>query len=233
MEQDASDNPPGPASAQPPSDAEIKQIRLRSSYDAVAVEYAANIFDELRHKPFDREWLDRLAARVGHLGPICDLGCGPGQVARYLRDHGAAAFGLDLSEGMLAQARRLNPDIEFRQGDLLALPAPDAAWGGAAAFYSLIHIPRASLPRALAEIWRVLRPGGALLIAVHCGGETVHRDEWWGHPVSVDFNFFEPPELERHVRGAGFVVDELVVREPYPEVEYPSRRAYLMAHRNL
>src|SRR5207253_2008915 len=131
----------------------------------------------LRHKPLDRELLNRLAARAAGLGPICDLGCGPGQVARYLRDQGADAFGIDLSEGMLAQARRLNPDLEFRPGDMLALSDPDAAWGGAAVFYSLIHIPRDRLPQALAELHRVLRPGGVLLIAVHAGQETVHRDE--------------------------------------------------------
>jgi len=205
--------------------------KLRASYDSLAGEYAAHIYDELRHKPLDRALLDRLAARVGGLGPICDLGCGPGQVARYLRDQGAAAFGVDLSEGMLAQARRLNPDLEFRQGDMLALSDPDESWGGAAVFYSLIHIPRARVPQALAELRRVLRPGGVALIAVHCGQETVHRDELWGRPISIDFIFYEPTELERQLTMAGFVVDEVVVREPYPEVEVATRRAYLMAHK--
>src|SRR5262249_44838454 len=161
-------------------------------------------------------------ARVGGLGPICDLGCGPGQVARYLHDQGAATFGLDLSEGMLAQARALNPGIEFRQGNMLALDDTDESWGGAAAVYSLIHIPRGRLPQALAELRRVLRPGGSLLAAVHYGEQTMHRDEWWGHEVSVDFIFFEPAALEQAVRAAGFVVDQLTVREPYPDVEYPS-----------
>ncbi len=197
----------------------------------MADEYAAHIYDELRHKPLDWALLDRLVARVGGRGPICDLGCGPGQVARYLHDQGAAAFGVDLSEGMLAQARRLNPDLAFHQGDMLALSEPDEAWGGAALFYSLIHIPRDRVPQALAELWRVLRPGGALLVAVHCGQETLHRDELWGRPVSIDFIFYEPAELERELSAAGFVVDEVVVREPYPEVEHPSRRAYVMAHK--
>jgi trans-aconitate methyltransferase len=57
-----------------------------TAWPQTAREYAAHLYDELSHKPFDRERLDRLAARVGDLGPICDLGCGPGQVARYLRD---------------------------------------------------------------------------------------------------------------------------------------------------
>jgi SAM-dependent methyltransferase len=204
---------------------------LRASYDRLADEYAAHIYDELRHKPLDRELLDRLAVRVGALGPICDVGCGPGQVARYLRDQGAAVLGVDLSEGMLAQARRLNPDIEFHQGDMLALGDADASWGGAALFYSLIHIPRERAPQALAELRRVLRPGGWLLIAVHVGQETVHRDELWGQPISIDFIFYEPEVLQQLLGEAGFVVDEVVVREPYPEVEVATRRAYLLAHK--
>jgi SAM-dependent methyltransferase len=132
---------------------------------------------------------------------------------------------------MLAQARRLNPDLEFRQGDMLALDDPDEAWGGAAVFHSLIHIPREKVPQALAEVWRVLRPGRGLPVAAHCGQETVHRDEWWGLAISIDFIFFEPGDLERHLRAAGFVVDEGVVREPYPDVEHPSRPAYLLAHK--
>ncbi len=56
----------------------------RTSYDRVADEYAKRIFGELEHKPFDRDVLDRLAALVGDSGTICDVGCGPGQVARHL-----------------------------------------------------------------------------------------------------------------------------------------------------
>src|SRR5260370_41583546 len=100
-----------------------------------------------------------MAAGGGSLGPMCDLGGGAGQVARYLHDHGAAAFGVDLSEGMLAQARRLNPDLEFHQGDMLALSDPDESWGGAAVFYSLIHIPPQRVAPALAQPRRVPRPG--------------------------------------------------------------------------
>ncbi len=64
----------------------------RDSYDRVADEYARRIFDELDHKPFDREILDGFADAVRGLGPVCDLGCGPGQVARYLRARGVDAF---------------------------------------------------------------------------------------------------------------------------------------------
>jgi hypothetical protein len=85
------------------------------SYDAIAEEYAEKFFDELDGKPFDREVLDRFAASVKDPGPVCDLGCGPGQIARYLAGRGVGAFGIDASVSMAATARRLNPTLDFRQ----------------------------------------------------------------------------------------------------------------------
>ena len=98
---------------------------IRKSYDELADEYARRIADELRHKPFDRELLNRFAAEVSGRGEVCDMGCGPGHVARYLHDAGASVFGLDLSPRMLEEARRLNPDIRFCEGNMMALDLPD------------------------------------------------------------------------------------------------------------
>ena len=72
-------------------------MNTQTSYDAVADEYVRRNFDELKDKPLDRDLLDRFADRVRGLGPACDLGCGPGQVARYLHERGVAACGVDLS----------------------------------------------------------------------------------------------------------------------------------------
>src|SRR4051794_18047090 len=147
---------------------------VEGSYDRVAEEYALRISGELEHKPLDRQWLDRFAAEVKGSGPVCDLGCGPGHVARYLHDRGVQVTGLDVSPAMVEQARRLNPSIAFRQGNMLALDVENGTWGGIAAFYSIIHVPRARVAVALAEMHRVLRPDGLLLLAFHVGDETVH-----------------------------------------------------------
>lgn len=205
--------------------------QTQESYDRVAVEYATRIFHELQDKPFDRAVLDRFAAIAGPLGPCCDLGCGPGQVARYLHDSGVDTLGLDLSPEMVAQARRLSPDIPFSQGSMLALPFDDASLGGIAAFYSVIHILRPQLPAVFKEIWRVLRPGGAVLVAFHLGDEDRHLEEWWDQPVSLDFYFFRRAEIEEPIRGAGFRIVESLERDPYPDVEHQSRRAYILAQK--
>ncbi|MGB8647978.1 MAG: class I SAM-dependent methyltransferase [Anaerolineae bacterium] len=202
----------------------------RSAYDTVALNYAQQFRDEMDHKPYDREMLMRLAERVNGLGVICDLGCGPGQIARYLARQGVAVCGVDLSAEMVRQASLLNPTIPFQQGNMLALDrVTDNSWGGVAAFYSIIHIPRHDVVNALREIKRALKPGGTLLAAFHIGDEVKHIDEWWGKPVSVDFTFFQPVEMEDYMQAAGYEQIEINVRSPYPEIEFQSRRAYIFA----
>jgi len=51
---------------------------IRESYDRIADEYARRIFNELQHKPLDRELLNRFAAEIVGSGEVCDMGCGPG-----------------------------------------------------------------------------------------------------------------------------------------------------------
>ena len=204
---------------------------IRESYDRLAEEYARRIADELQHKPLDRELLDRFAQQTKGRGEVCDMGCGPGHVARYLRDAGASVFGLDLSPGMLEQARKLNPDIPFREGNMLALDIPDGALAGIAAFYAIVNIPRRSLPLVFREFRRVLQPGGLLLLAFHTGNEVLHEDELWGQKISMDFLLLQPSEIRVDLEVAGFTIEEVVEREPYPDVEYPSRRAYIFARK--
>jgi SAM-dependent methyltransferase len=204
---------------------------LQASYDLVAEEYAARFFDELEHKPLDRALLDYFAEHVRELGPVGELGCGPGQIARYLHGRGVAVTGVDISPEMVAVARRLTPEIAFRQGTMLALDVEDGAWGGIVAFYSVIHLPPADLPLAFAEFHRVLRPGGLVLLSVHVGEERVRSDEFLGKPVAIDVYFYQPEDLERQLREAGFAVDARLERRPYVVVEHPSRRGYLLARK--
>ena len=204
----------------------------QSSYDKVAAEYVQEFRDELSRKPFDRKMLDWLIEKVARLAPICDLGCGPGQVAAYVHEHGAEAMGIDLSNEMIRQAQLLNPQISFEQGNILELNnIADDSLGGVAAFYSLLHLPRASVVKGLSEINRVLRSGGVLLTANHVGSDTFHRDEWFGQEVSLDFLFFETAEMKDYIVRAGFTLEEVLERDPYVGSEYPSRRAYIFARK--
>lgn len=205
---------------------------IRHDYDRIAEEYAIHIGNELAQKPFDREVLLRFAAATGGREAVCDMGCGPGHIARFLHDSGSRVFGIDLSPQMLQQARRLNPDIEFREGDLLSLPVRDGALSGIAAFYCIVNLPQQSLPAAFAEMHRVLQPGGLLLLAFHLGDEVLRPAELWGRPVSMEFFYHPLPRIQQLLCEAGFAIQETLEREPYaPEVEHQSRRAYIFARK--
>lgn len=207
----------------------MSELDLPTSYSRVAAEYTSRIAGELEHKPFDREQLDRLAELAE--GPICDMGCGPGHVAAYLHGRGAAVLGVDISPGMVGEARRLHPHINYQEGSMAALDVPDNAWGAIAAFYSIIHIPRDRMVITLTELKRVLRPGGYLLLAFHLGQETIHSDEWWGETVFIDFHFYQRAEMEEWLRAAGFTIASSLERAPYPDVEHQSHRAYVLAQK--
>lgn len=203
----------------------------RESYDAVASEYAARFADELSHKPFDRELLDRFAERLRDKGLVADVGCGPGQITRYLWDRGLAMCGIDLSPEMIAAAREAHPEIPFETGDMQHLDVEDGAWAGISAFYSIIHIPREEITDTLKEFLRVVAQGGVLLLTCHIGNETLHLDEWFGASVDVDFHYFERAEMEGYLSRAGFDVEQVLERGPYAEVEAQTHRAYFIATR--
>jgi ubiquinone/menaquinone biosynthesis C-methylase UbiE len=143
-----------------------------------------------------------------------------------------AVFGLDLSPGMVEQARLLNPGIQFAEGNMLALDLPDEALAGLVAFYAIVNLAVESLPLAFAEMTRVLKPNGLLLLSFHDGDETIPVSELWSIAISMEFRLLNPKLIADHLTNAGLIVEELIERPPYaPEVEYQSRRAYIFARK--
>ena len=205
--------------------------QTRKSYDLVAEEYVRRLYHELESMPLDCEVLERFARAVRDQGLVCEIGCGPGQVARYLHERGVAVVGLDLSPRMVELARQLNPGIEFQQGDMAKLPAQDRSWAGIVAFYAIIHLPRSEVVAVLREWWRVLQPGGLALLSFHRGQQVQHVDTLWDKQVSLDFTFFECTEMENYLRTAGYVVQERRERGPYPGIEVETQRCYVLAHK--
>jgi ubiquinone/menaquinone biosynthesis C-methylase UbiE len=201
---------------------------IEASYDQVAQQYAETFFEELARKPFDRQLLDAFAARVRNQGRVCDLGCGPGHVARYLKDRGVEVYGVDLSAAMVQHATQRNPDIAFYKGDMRVLDCPPASFAGIVAFYSLIHLQRPEVPQVLQAFSGVLQAQTPLLLAFHGGVGEVHTENWFGQGVSIDATLFTAEEMTGYLHEAGFQVEQVSERDPYP-VEYQSRRIYILA----
>jgi hypothetical protein len=79
------------------------------------------------------------------------------------------------------------------------------------------------------ELRRVLREKGSLLVAFHCGAEVRHFDTLWDKPVNLDIRFFTSQDMRELLTDAGFTIVSVMEREPYPDVEVETQRAYILA----
>ncbi|MFJ9345519.1 class I SAM-dependent methyltransferase [Streptomyces sp. NPDC101237] len=201
----------------------------RTFYDTVAEDYADHFRTDLADRPLERALLAAFAELVGEGGAVADLGCGPGRVTARLAGFGLSVFGLDLSESMLAVARRENPDLRFLAGSMLDLDLADGALDGVLCWYSSIHTPDDRLPALFAEFHRVLRPGGRLLLAFQAGDTDRRLTDPWGHPVALDFRRRQPEAMAGLLAEAGFTLHSRTVREADAVLGESSPQAFLTA----
>jgi SAM-dependent methyltransferase len=202
---------------------------LIKDYDLLANAYGERYALELDYKPFDRDLLRRFARSVP-APTVCDLGCGSGHVGAHLQSLGLQVIGIDLSPGMVNEARRRYPRVRYEVGDMLDLKLEDNSLGGIVVLYSIIHLRREELVEAFRGMSRVLKPGGLLLVAFHRGQGDLHEDEELGFPVSFDCTLFEPEEVSGEMEKAGFEIVETTVRRPYKQ-EYQTCRVYILAEK--
>jgi len=197
-------------------------------YDRTASNYAEKFLHELNYKHLDRILLQAFASENIGKGKLIDLGCGPGQTTKFLFDCGLTDVeGIDISPKMVAIARDINPQVQFKKGDILNLDYPDGSFGSAIAFYSIVHFDYEQIKTAFKEIKRVLRDDGQFLFSFHVGESTVHLDTFLDHKVNIDFYFFDAAKIKAFVLESGFELIDMIERQPYSDVEYHSVRAYI------
>lgn len=208
---------------------DVRDTRVRTSYDAVSTAYAEHLVGELEGLPFERWLLDRVLADADGR-PVVEVGSGPGHVTAYLADGGADATGIDLSPAMVEEARRRFPDGSYQVGDLrrLSRPPTSAGWAAVLGWYSLIHLAAAEVPAAVAALARPLAPGGWLVLALHAGSEVRHLGEWFGHPVDLDVVLHDPAFVVGVVEAAGLVDVEWYLRGPRTGRGETTQRLYVL-----
>ncbi len=130
---------------------------------------AADVYEEFFLPALFQEWAPRLV-KIAQLQPghdVLDVACGTGVLARAVADHVGATgtvVGLDRNDGMLAVAKRVAPRIEWRQGTAEALPFDADRFDAVMSQFGLMFFD--DRRAAIEEMWRVLRPGGRLVLAV-------------------------------------------------------------------
>jgi ubiquinone/menaquinone biosynthesis C-methylase UbiE len=210
----------------PPVGAEHRQAV--DVHSAQAGEFAAS-YDAYEHDPYEtcftysrmrlEEALDEYLPRVAGGQSALDVGCGTGHHLRILSARGFEVTGVDGSGAMLEKAREISPSAALHEADVADLPFPDTSYDLALCIEVLRYLPDPE--RCIAEIARVLRPGGVCLATAAPrfslnGYALVNRVAVMvpvGDLVRLKQFFTTPAELERLFREAGFL--EVEVRGVY------------------
>ena len=181
---------------------------VRTAYDTVAQAYAARLPDTRAETAADLSMVDAFAAAVtaGHDPRVLDAGCGTGRMSAYLAARGCLVEGVDLSPGMVAMARRDHPELPFEVGSLHELPRAGAAFAGVLLWYSIIHTPPSGLAAVVAEVARVLRPGGYVLVGTQAGDgvrDVAPSYRALGFEVVLERHLYTADAVSAHLAAVG------------------------------
>lgn len=176
---------------------------LRNTYNQIAKDYVIDHGKDTWDDDYIKFFTDTLSKNAR----VLDLGCGPGIDSQKLVKYGLSVDGLDLSDELLAIAKKINPSLTFTQGDMRKLPYRDNKFEGVFAKASLLHIPKKDMPKVINEIKRVLKPSGIVHIAIKGGegeGELTEND--YGYMYSRFFSYWKMEDILKILKDSGFTV---------------------------
>jgi len=195
---------------------------VRATYGRVADTYVDLAVGRLDDEPWLRAALDAFAEDVTGLGPVLDVGCGPGHVTAHLAARGLDVRGVDLSPRMVEHARRRYPSLRFDAARVTDLELAPGSLGGVLGWWSLFNLPRNVLAEVVVDFARALVPGGQVLIGTHVGEQDVpRRQAYGGVPVAWTTHRWLPERLVDVLVAARL---EMVAEMQFPPQAISRRR---------
>lgn len=191
-------------------------------FGKIAAQYTDEYFDDT----FDLPYIDKFLELLPTSGSVLDVACGPGMFAKYMHERGFVVHGTDLSNEMIRIARERVPNVHFEVMDMRNLHFPSESFDGLLVSYALIFIPSAETNAVLQEFYRLLKPGGAMLLIVQKGDADHIEHEPMKPDEELHVNFFQPESLSDQLKASGFSVElQQVIATPdtgamSPEIIY-------------
>jgi len=177
-----------------------KFLTTRDLYNKYAPQFA----DKLDKIP-ETTQLDEFIAQLPPQAKVLDVGCGAGRDSEYLAQAGLQVTGIDLSENLIAEAKKRRPMLHFQVMDMEQLDFPEATFDGVWSKLAIIHIDRANFPAMLQSIWKLLKPGGVLTIETKAGAGEAFEKVSFQETEERFFVYYELDELIGLLQAAGFV----------------------------
>jgi ubiquinone/menaquinone biosynthesis C-methylase UbiE len=204
--------------------------KILGAYELASDKYADSFWDELTKKHFDRIILSWFALEKPREETILELGCGPGEISGFLASQGAECLGTDLSPRMIDNAKKYFPRARFEVQDFHRLSYESESFSRIVAYYAIVNLTMEEIEKAFVEVRRVLKTDGIFLFTFHIyeGEEKVDAKDFLVPGNDLTFYFFKVDEMKTIVEKLGFKIVDILIRYPYPDAEYQSKRAYFI-----
>ena len=181
---------------------EIEQDETRNTYDKIAKKWADAHYDS----NFWGQEYAKVTKYAGRNAYVLDVGCGPGRDVRAFVNLGYSVIGIDYSDGMLKEAKKRVINGTFIKMDMRNLEFGDGAFDVVWSCASFLHISKADASSVLSQLYRVLRYGGIIFIAVKRGiGEEMKE---YPDGTRRFFAYYIDKELDRMLERIGMEVLE-------------------------
>lgn len=148
--------------------------------------------------------LDTFLEIIPQGGTVLDAGCGSARDSAYIISKGYTALGIDLSEGLLAEAKKIHPEVPTQQMSLTDITLPDHEFDGVWCKSALLHIDRIDVPTVLESFFRILKPNGTLFIQTKKGEGEQNQPAPFDDEVTRLFTLFTLEEMGDVIQKAGF-----------------------------
>lgn len=206
----------------------LEQINeeTRAAYNLAADKYHELFQNEMEEKEFDRKLLDKFAEQFSPSSKILDAGCGPSaHIGKYLYDKGLDVAGVDISDRCIEIAKEFNPMMNFSREDIGQLSFDENSFDGIVSYYSIIDTPKNFVEKIFNEFYRVLKPGGKLLVVVKAGDTEGYESELLGIITEIYFTLFRENEIRDYFESADLKIEYIETRNPY-DFEIDNQRIY-------
>ena len=179
--------------------------RTIRTYDKIASPYCEKTRDQT-FLQWEEEYIEKLLSLIDAPTPrVLDVGCGDGRHCPVIEKLGGKAVGIDLSDSMLEESRKLYPDGAFRKMDQRRLLFDDDSFDGIWSSGSIYHVTKADVGKVIAGFARVLRPGGVAAVNFKLGrGEGLEQNpkSYGGSPRY--FAYYAKEEMTALFESSGF-----------------------------
>lgn len=164
----------------------------------------APLYVELTFGKISQFELNEFISMLPKDAKILDAGCGSGRDVQYLMDYGLNVVGIDLSEGIINEAKKKVPEGDFKIMDIRNMTFEDNSFDGIWCCVTLCNLRRAELQKTLREFRRILKPKGSLYISIKEGeGEKVINDEKYNN-LPLHFTYYKKEEMEKNLKEFNF-----------------------------